>query len=110
MSDRLLQVSGSSSTTSTRDSCGFAMRLARPFVCGRGRQSHGENTAPARFALHAQATPTFIEDGPYDGKPEAEPAGLGRVEGFEDAGQVLPGDADPGIGDGHFQRVAGHAG
>jgi hypothetical protein len=63
-------------------------RLDRPF---RRRERHADGRALARLALDLDATPEFGHDRMADGEAEAraEPHGLGREEGVEDAGQEV---------------------
>ncbi len=64
------------------------------------QEPDSEDTPLARCTLHVQAPTAFIENGTHNRKPEAESAGLGRVQRLLDPLEIRLCDADPRVRDG----------
>ncbi len=78
------------------------------------RQGEGEGGADARLALHEQLAPHQVHQLAGDGEAEAGPL-LAHLRAhlhqrLEDVLQVIPGDADAGVGHPDVQEVALHQG
>ncbi len=76
--------------------------------------SHGG--APAGLAVQLDSTPQPVDDGTANGQPQPGPTAvpsprwINSVKALEDVREVLRGDPDPRIGDGHQPVVrAGRA-
>src|SRR5437868_5195425 len=97
MSDRLRQVSASS-TTRMEGPFGF-MRASPQW---RGDEAHREGAPLSDGAGHFQATLVFFEDGARHGEPQAESARFCRKQWLHDLAKVSRRDAHVRIRDGNL--------